>query len=107
MNAARKIPNSAREGTYLTVNEGVLLKTDRNTCFSIYEYYPDWLLYTDISGTANGQGLIKMGCTIKLDWIEKKMPLLKEIQVGKLCGREEESKEDKVGDKRKNEEQID
>lgn len=34
MNTSRRIPNM-KEGTYLTVNEGTLVKADRTTSFAI------------------------------------------------------------------------
>lgn len=55
MNTARRVPN-LKEGTYLTVNEGSLVKADRSTSFGMQEYYPDWAIYTEISGTSSSSG---------------------------------------------------
>lgn len=50
------------------------------------EYYPDWLIYTDLAGTNSSAGIMKMCFEIKLDWVEDKLPLLKEIDVKRLSG---------------------
>ena len=63
MNSSRRVPsfnaassNDKGTASYLTVNEGIMVKIDRgnNNCFSINDYYPDWLIYTDITGTSAG-----------------------------------------------------
>ena len=82
------------------MNEGFLVKLDRanNNCFSIYDYYPDWLIYTEVTGSAlsGGQGLIKMAFEIDLQWIEDKMSRLKEFDVNRLCGIEPEAKDEQL-----------
>lgn len=95
MNTCRKAGQlKAQESgtTYLTVNEGLLVKVDRSpqsSVFALYDYYPDWLVYTDISGggsVSGGNGLIRMALEVEIAWIEDKMQRLKEIEVEKLCG---------------------
>jgi hypothetical protein len=72
MNTCRKVPSikSSEAGhQYLTVNEGLMLKIDRgnSNLFSLSDYYPDWLIHTDLSGTASGaSGLIKMAFEVDL-----------------------------------------
>jgi hypothetical protein len=74
-----------QEGTYLTVNEGLLVKVDRKSNLGINQYYPDWVIYTELSG-AGQSGIMKMSFEIKLSWVEDKMPLLKEVDVKRLSG---------------------
>lgn len=82
MNTARRIPHSLKEGTYLTVHEGLMVRIDRTSVFSYSQYFPDWLLYTDLTSAANGgTGLMKLVSEIKLSWVEDYMPRLKEINV--------------------------
>ena len=83
MNSCRKVP-SGSEHSYITVNEGFLVKLDRgnSNVFALHDYYPDWLIYTDLSGSQGGQsGLIKMAFEIDLSWIKDKIPRLKDIDV--------------------------
>lgn len=75
MNTSRKVPSikqSEAGHSYLTVNEGMMLKVDRanSNLFTLLDYYPDWLIHTDLSGTASGaSGLIKMAFEVELPWI--------------------------------------
>lgn len=66
-----------------------MVKIDRasSSCFAINDYYPDWLIYTDIAGTglSGQQGMIRMAFEINLEWVKDKMPRLKEIDVNSLC----------------------
>ena len=66
-----------------------MLKIDRanSNVFTMQDFYPDWLIYTDLSGMASGaSGLIKMAFEVELPWIEDKMPRLKEVDVQRLSG---------------------
>ena len=61
-----------------------MLKIDRSNgnIFSLSDYYPDWLIHTDLTGSASGaSGIIKMGFEVELSWIEDKIPRLKEVDV--------------------------
>eukprot|EP00347_Sterkiella_histriomuscorum_P017631 403348600 len=88
MNTSRRVPHNTIEGSYLTVNEGLMVRTDRQSNFSLNKHYPDWVIYTDISSSANGSaGMMRMVSEIKLSWVEDNLPKLKEIDVKQLCGR--------------------
>ena len=81
-----------------------MLKHDRSNqnIFSINDYYPDWLIYTEISGTASGSnGIIKMSFEVELPWVEDKMPRLKEVDVKNLCGIQVIGTANAAGGKRK------
>lgn len=52
MNTSRRIP-SMKEGTYITVNEGLMVKAERGCNFAIQDYYPDWVIYTELSGNSS------------------------------------------------------
>lgn len=84
MNSARKISGN-KEGTYLTANEQVIVKTDRWTAFELYQNYPDWVLYTELTGSGKGnKGIMKLASEIKVKWIEKKLPLLQKVDLERL-----------------------
>ena len=85
MNTSRKVPN-LKEENYLTVNEGLIVKVERSCNFGINQYYPDWVIYTELAGTNSSTGLMKMCFEVELEWVEDKLPLLKEIDVMRLCG---------------------
>lgn len=55
-----------------------MVKVDRgnSTVFSLLDYYPDWLIYTEIAGTAAGQGLIRLAFEVELPWIQELTPRL-------------------------------
>jgi HrpA-like RNA helicase len=53
MNACRKVYNQD-EGTYVTANEGHLAHVDSSSSLALQHNYPEWLLYTEASGTAKG-----------------------------------------------------
>ena len=60
-------------------------------------------MFTQASGTSNGQGLIKMSCCINSEWIDHKLHLLKETDLDQLCGLESQNKSpevQKLGSKR-------
>jgi len=87
MNTSRRVPHHAKEGAYLTVHEGLMVKVDRTSVFSMFNEYPDWLIYTELSSTASGSsGLMKLASEITLQWVEDLIPRLKDINVKKLCG---------------------
>eukprot|EP01022_Parablepharisma_sp_SALTPOND_P028529 TRINITY_DN71103_c5_g1_i1.p3 TRINITY_DN71103_c5_g1~~TRINITY_DN71103_c5_g1_i1.p3 ORF type:complete len:627 (+),score=67.27 TRINITY_DN71103_c5_g1_i1:11580-13460(+) len=81
MNACRRVPGAGDSTSYLTVNEGHMAQIDFNSCLAAYENYPDWILYTEISGTSKAKSIIRMACEIKLKWIEEMLPLLKSVDV--------------------------
>lgn len=84
MNAARKI-NAQKEGTYLTANEKVIVKTDKLSVFDLYGTFPDWVLYTELAGTSSGsKGIMRLASEIKVKWIEKKLPLLEKVDLERL-----------------------
>lgn len=84
MNSARSISGN-NQGQYLTADEQVIVKTDRWTCFELSGYFPDWILYTDLSGSANGnKGIVRLASEIKVKWIEKKLPLLQKVDLERL-----------------------
>lgn len=101
MNTARRAPNmkasagnSSNDASYLTVNEGLMARLDRNansSVFTLQDYYPDWLIYTDMTaGSSSGQqqGIMRMAFEIDLQWVQDKIPRLKDIDVNRLCGLE-------------------
>ena len=79
MNACRKVPGSGDRPSYLTINEGHMAQLDFNCSLVVHENYPNWILYTEISGTSKVNSIIKMGCEIKLNWVEEMIPLLKNV----------------------------
>ena len=84
MNAARKISGN-KEGSYLTANEQIMVKTDRWSCFDLYENFPDWVLYTELSGhERSSKGIMRLSSEIKVKWIEKKLPLLEKVDLKRL-----------------------
>ncbi len=61
MNTARRVPHHAKEGAYLTVHEGLMVKLDRSSVLSTNNEYPDWVIYTELSSTTSGAtGLMKL-----------------------------------------------
>ena len=98
MNAARFVPG-IKDGTYLTANEGILVRLDRQSVLAAFEQYPDWVIYTDLQGTgsSSSSGTMKMVSQIELQWIQDKMPLLKEIDVLSLCGIVKEQPKSNLG----------
>jgi len=71
MNSARKITGN-KEGTYLTADEQVIVKTDKWSCFDMFEHFPDWVLYTELTGSGtNNKGVMRLASEIKVKWIEK------------------------------------
>lgn len=60
MNACRKIPGAAEGISYLTVNEGHMAQIDFNSSLAMHNYYPDWILYTEISGSTSGIFIINL-----------------------------------------------
>ncbi len=51
MNACRKLPGVG-DAQYLTVNEGHLARLDHNSCLHVTQRFPEWILYTEIAGSA-------------------------------------------------------
>ena len=49
MNTVRRVP-TAIEGTYISVKDGVLVKADKESAFSMYGQFPDWALFTELTG---------------------------------------------------------
>ena len=55
MNACRKIP--MKEGMYLPMNGGNMMKVDQSKCFGTQGNFPNWLVYTEASAsTSEGEG---------------------------------------------------
>jgi len=58
MNTCTRAP-SGKEGSlsYMKVEDGLLVKLDKSvsaSIFSMFDQFPDLLIYTDISGTGSG-----------------------------------------------------
>jgi hypothetical protein len=89
MNTCRRMPNTKAEGVYITLKDGLSLKLDnqQSNLFKVGNF-PEWLVFTQASGTSNGQGLIKMSCSINSEWVDHKLHLLKETDLDQLCGLE-------------------
>lgn len=87
MNTARRVPHHSKEGAYLTVHEGLMVKLDRSSVLSTLNEHPDWLIYTELSSTMSGaSGLMKLASELHLPWVEDLIPRLKEVNVKSLCG---------------------
>ena len=104
MNTCRRMPNTKSEGVYVTLKDGLSLKLDnhQSNLFKVGNF-PEWLVFTQASGTSNGQGLIRMSCSINSEWIDHKLHLLKETDLDQLCGLKSQSKSpevQKLGSKR-------
>ena len=98
MNVARKISSNS-EGQYITADEQVMVKVDKWTCFEMNENYPDWILYTELAGSASGnKGIIRLASEIKVKWIEKKLPKLQQVDMKRL---ELAGESPKINNKRK------
>jgi hypothetical protein len=74
MNTCTRAP-STKEGSlsYMKVEDGLIVKLDRSlssSVFSMFDHFPDLLIYTDISGTGSGQnGVIKMSFEATIPWL--------------------------------------
>ena len=95
MNTCTRAP-STKEGSlsYMKVEDGFIVKLDRSlssSVFSMFDHFPDLLIYTDISGTGSGQnGVIKMSFEASIPWLSQKFPLLKKaeaLDINELCGK--------------------
>ena len=85
MKACRQLPNVG-EGVYISIEEEHICKLDHMSNLSLCNYYPIWILYTEISGGRQGKGIIRLASEIKLSWIQDLLPLLKEVDFVKLSG---------------------
>ena len=53
----------------MTVSEGLTVCLDRNI-FTMNDYYPDWLIYTDASGSlSGGKGIVKLAFELDIAWV--------------------------------------
>jgi hypothetical protein len=56
MNAARRVSNTD-EGKYLTVNDGAMAIVDKKSNIALSNFYPDWIIYTEISENGNSNNM--------------------------------------------------
>ena len=82
MNTVRKI--GARDGAaaYLKVGDGLLARLDSSCAFELSGNFPDWAVFTEITGGASGnRGTMRMASEIRPRWVENKIPLLNSVDM--------------------------
>ena len=85
MNSARAVAYG-QPGSYLAVKNGTLLHLDKDCAMSMLEYYPSWILYTQLGGASLLHGSMKEASKIKSEWIEDLVPRLKQADEASLLG---------------------
>ena len=85
MNSARAVAYG-QPGSYLAVRDGTLLHLDKDCAMSLLEYYPSWILYTQLGGASLLHGSMKEVSKIKSEWIEDLVPRLKRADEEMLTG---------------------
>lgn len=86
MNTCRKV-NDGKDGPqYITVNEGSLLKLDRDS--NLRDSKADYIIFTQLNGFGvEGVGSIRLGSEVDVDWVRTLIPKLKDpIDVQRLSG---------------------
>ena len=89
MNACRRVPGTKQTGAYLAIKDGLMMKLGQTQSLYQEGQSPDWLVFTEASGStagSGGSGVIRMASKIDLEWIQTKIPLLKETDANELCG---------------------
>ena len=66
--------------------EGSIVDIDSNSVFSLTETFPDCVIYTELGGSVQTRGVIKLLSDIKMSWIQPMLNKLKEVDVFKLAG---------------------
>lgn len=85
MNSARAVAYG-QPGSYLAVRDGTLLHLGKECAMSMLEYYPSWILYTQLGGASLLHGSMKEASKIKSEWIEDLVPRLKQADEEMLTG---------------------
>ncbi len=86
MNTCRKV-NDGKDGPqYITVNEGTLVKLDRDS--NLRDSNADYIVFTQLNGFGvEGVGSIRLGSEIEVDWVRDLIPRLKNpVDVKRLSG---------------------
>ena len=93
MNSARAVAYG-QPGSYLSVRDGTLLHLDKESCISVMENYPTWILYTQLGGSSLLLGSMKEVSKIKSEWIEELVPRLKLADACALLGAKKRQREE-------------
>ena len=82
-NAARAMINAPQ--SYIVIHEGTTVTLDPTSVYAIKEQYPNYVIFTELSGTSIARGMMRQVTEIEVEWIEGYGELVKQLDVNKLA----------------------
>ena len=78
-NAARAMINAPQN--YIVIHEGTIVTLDPASVYSIKEHYPNYVIFTELSGTSIARGMMRQVSEIEVEWIEGYAELIKHLDI--------------------------
>jgi HrpA-like RNA helicase len=90
MNTCRSMPNQKNEGSYISIKDGLHMRLDQNSALKIQGHIPDWLIFTEATGSSSSEStcIMRTASALNPHWIQEKLKLLKQVNIDQLCGRD-------------------
>jgi len=70
---------------YIVIQDGTIVTLDPASVYAIREKYPNYVVFTELSGTSIARGMMRQVTEIEVSWIEGYAPLIKQLNVNKLA----------------------
>jgi ATP-dependent RNA helicase DHX8/PRP22 len=83
-NSARRLHNPNED--YLLLSEGNLVSIDVNSSYYIINKYPEYVVFTELSGQNIERGMMKILSAVEIDWIKPYLSKVKGIDINTLLG---------------------
>lgn len=96
-NSARRVHNASED--YLLLSEGNMVQMDPNCAFVINKKYPEYIIFTELSGRSSARGIMRNLSEVREEWVLPYLDMIKKISDEKISG--SKKKEGKMLRKRK------
>lgn len=81
-NSARRMHNETED--YLMLQNSAIVNMDEFSSFTIRGYFPEYLIFTELSGKEYARGIIRSICRIEKKWIEGYLEKIENVKNGNL-----------------------
>ena len=67
---------------YLMLLNGAIVNMDESCSFSIKSKYPEYIIFTELSGKEYTRGVVRSVCRVEKEWIEGYFKKLESVKSG-------------------------
>lgn len=81
-NSARRMFNENED--YLMLLNGAIVNIDESSGFSIKNKYPEYIIFTELSGKEHTRGIVRSVCRVEKEWFEGYLKKLESVKSGEF-----------------------